>query len=242
MATLLLRLAAPLQAWGGECKFETRRTMHFPTKSGVLGMIAAALGCSREEFPQKLNQLKFGVRVDDEGALLTDYHTVASEGTYITYREYLSDAIFLVGLESDDEEYLHTLENALRTPAYPLYLGRRSCPPTMPLVLGIRNCDLLTSLKNEVWQLAPWRQEKINDPSECRLRIITDSDPAEGGTALKDLPISFSMKHRQFTWRNVKDHGYIEKFPSEVSAEIESAESLKNYLPEMTEHDPMKWK
>ena len=44
MATLLLRLAAPLQAWGAESKFETRRTLHYPTKSGVIGMLAASLG------------------------------------------------------------------------------------------------------------------------------------------------------------------------------------------------------
>ena len=42
MSTLLLRLAAPLQAWGTASKFERRRTQREPSKSGVIGMLAAA--------------------------------------------------------------------------------------------------------------------------------------------------------------------------------------------------------
>ena len=49
MATLLLRLAAPLQAWGADSKFETRKTNREPTKSGVIGLLAAALGLRRDE-------------------------------------------------------------------------------------------------------------------------------------------------------------------------------------------------
>ena len=64
MAVLLLRLAAPLQAWGDESKFETRRTMPYPTKSGVVGMVAAALGRSRSESVSDLTALGFGVRID----------------------------------------------------------------------------------------------------------------------------------------------------------------------------------
>ncbi|MDE6776663.1 MAG: type I-E CRISPR-associated protein Cas5/CasD, partial [Oscillospiraceae bacterium] len=76
MATLLLRLSAPLQSWGAESKFEVRRTMNFPTKSGVLGLVAAALGYSREDSDslKKLNTLKFGIRIDHEGELLRDFH------------------------------------------------------------------------------------------------------------------------------------------------------------------------
>ena len=44
MSTLLLRLAGPLQAWGNDSKFETRRTGREPSKSGVIGLLAAALG------------------------------------------------------------------------------------------------------------------------------------------------------------------------------------------------------
>jgi len=61
MATLLLRLAGPMQSWGYESKFEIRRTGAFPTKSGVIGMLAAALGMSREEPLDELCGLKFGI-------------------------------------------------------------------------------------------------------------------------------------------------------------------------------------
>lgn len=73
MATLLLRLAGPIQSWGVESKFEIRRTINFPTKSGVIGMLAAAFGYSREDSLDELNRLKFGVRIDREGKLIRDY-------------------------------------------------------------------------------------------------------------------------------------------------------------------------
>lgn len=72
MATLLLRLAAPLQAWGADSKFETRKTGREPTKSGVIGLLAAALGLRRDESEAltRLTGLRFGVRVEREGQLL----------------------------------------------------------------------------------------------------------------------------------------------------------------------------
>ena len=70
MATLLLRLAAPLQAWGADSKFETRKTNREPTKSGVIGLLAAALGLRRDESEglARLTGLRFGVRVEREGS------------------------------------------------------------------------------------------------------------------------------------------------------------------------------
>ena len=70
MATLLLRLAAPLQSWGCGSKFNIRNTEREPTKSGVIGMIAAAMGIQRNDDPKKLEplcRLRYGVRVDREG-------------------------------------------------------------------------------------------------------------------------------------------------------------------------------
>ncbi len=75
MATLLLRLAAPLQAWGVDSKFETRQSLREPSKSGVIGLLAAALGCPRDLLPEKLLALQMAVRVDQEGQLITDFHT-----------------------------------------------------------------------------------------------------------------------------------------------------------------------
>ena len=104
MPTLLLRLAAPLQSWGSCSKFEIRTTEKMPTKSGVVGMLAAALGLRRDADLSNLSSLKFGVRADREGEDVTDFHMAHSEkNSYVTYRHYLSDAIFLVGLEGEEE-------------------------------------------------------------------------------------------------------------------------------------------
>ena len=204
MATLLLRLAAPLQAWGAESKFETRRTLHYPTKSGVIGMLAASLGFSRDHSLEILNGLRFGVRIDKEGELLCDYHTVKAEKPYITERYYLSDAVFLAGLEGDTE-LLSKIETALKSPAYPLYLGRRSCPPTMPLVLGIKESPLFDALNEEQWLLLDWYRKRVSS-NETKLRIIIDDESSSA--VLRDVPLSFSKKHRKFGWRGVKDCGY----------------------------------
>jgi CRISPR system Cascade subunit CasD len=212
MPTLLLRLAAPMQSWGVESNFEIRRTEGFPTKSGVIGMIAAALGRSRNESLDDLNKLNFGIRVDREGQIIEDFQIAkgkAEKDTYLTRRNYLSDAVFLVGLESENSDFLKGIEDALKHPVYPLFLGRRSCPPTMPLLIGIRDGDLLTSLKCEPWLLEEWRQEKIYDDSERQLRIIVDCNGENGGAVIRDVPLSFSPIHRKFGWRYIKDCGYI---------------------------------
>ncbi|MFQ9792825.1 MAG: type I-E CRISPR-associated protein Cas5/CasD [Acutalibacteraceae bacterium] len=132
MSTLLLRLAAPLQAWGINSKFDIRKTEREPSKSGVVGLLAAALGRRRDESLDDLTALTFGIRSDKEGELLKDFHMVLKDKktSYVTTRYYLADAIFLVGLESQDETFLKTLDQALQAPVFPLFLGRRSCPPT----------------------------------------------------------------------------------------------------------------
>jgi len=200
MATLLLRLSAPLQSWGAESKFETRRTQNFPTKSGVIGLLASAMGYSREDSLENLNALKFGIRIDRDGELLRDYHVAKNQkDSYITQRYYLADAVFLAGLESQDTAFLNKIADALKNPVYPLFLGRRSCPPTMPLFLGIRDTDLLTALRSE-----PYLSErKRKNNSEQKLRIVIDSEiPSE---TIRDVPVSFSKTNRKFSFRNTRE-------------------------------------
>ena len=69
---------------------------------------------------------------------MVHYLKKSKETADVTYRYYLSDAVFLVGLESEEMSFLNALEEALKSPVSPLFLGRRSCPPTLPLALGIR--------------------------------------------------------------------------------------------------------
>lgn len=203
MSTLLLRLAAPLQAWGAESKYEIRRTGREPTKSGVIGLLMAALGCRRDdaETIRLLNALRMGVRVDRAGEMLRDYHTAHTEkGTaYITNRYYLSDAVFVVGLESTDVALLERLEQALHAPVFPLFLGRRSCPPTLPLSLGIRTENLEQALRAEPCQDAAWRSRH----ADREMRLILEGAEESRGTVrrLRDRPVSFAPERREYGYR-----------------------------------------
>ncbi len=154
---LALRLAGPVQSWGGASMFNRRETLAEPTKSGLVGLLAAAQGRRRTDPIEDLLDLTFGVRTDQPGSLLRDYHTVSdyrgvplpsasvsSKGaqkptspakyTHVTERFYLQDAVFVVAVAAPDP-VLATLADALRNPAFPLALGRRACPPTQPLLL-----------------------------------------------------------------------------------------------------------
>ncbi|GHF15188.1 hypothetical protein GCM10014715_83130 [Streptomyces spiralis] len=88
---LLVRLAGPLQSWGLTGRFARRDTHTRPTKSGVIGLCAAALGLAREEPLGELAEVRFGVRADRPGTPLRDYHTVGG-GTYpLRPRDLLTD-------------------------------------------------------------------------------------------------------------------------------------------------------
>lgn len=139
MATLLLRLVAPMQAWGSRSRFDDRDTEAEPTRSGVLGLCAAALGIDRAEPIDDLTGLRFGVRVDREGGAGRDYHTAQlhpghpKTKTDVTTRFYLSDAAFWAGLEGQDTEFLHRLYAALQAPHWPLSLGRKAFQASLPI-------------------------------------------------------------------------------------------------------------
>jgi len=142
-STLLLRLQGPMQSWGTTSRFDERDTQLEPSKSGVLGLVCAALGRDRSAPVDDLAALKMGVRVDKEGALLSDYHTaqnIVSADAKITNRAsvgrryYLSDAVFLVGL-AGERALLEQVHAALKNPFWPLALGRKSFVPSMPVYL-----------------------------------------------------------------------------------------------------------
>ncbi|MDD6098510.1 MAG: type I-E CRISPR-associated protein Cas5/CasD [Oscillospiraceae bacterium] len=221
MATLLLRLAAPLQAWGSSSKFNIRNTEREPTKSGVIGMIAAAMGIQRngdQKLLEPLSRLRFGVRVDKEGILLKDFHMVheykngKTVDSHLTERYYLSDAVFLAGFESDSREYLGKIADALNSPVYPLYLGRRSCPPTLPVVIDISDDSLIDALINAA---------SLTETKSNYKRIVYESN--EGGTVVQDVPVSFSQLHRI--------HGYRYKKEESIPVKEKNISSA--------EHDPM---
>lgn len=203
MSTLLIRMAAPMQSWGVGAKFDQRGTEREPTKSGVIGLIASAMGRRRNETTDDLVSLNFGIRVDREGTLICDYHTAKNKkDSYVTRRDYLSDAVFLVGLEGDDT-LLINIEQALTRPVFPLFLGRRSCPPEGKISLGIRKGKSLIRALQEEPYLSGFQD---NDKSIRTMRIVIDTEENSGDAyAQRDMPISFNSTHRRFGFRIVRE-------------------------------------
>ena len=215
MPCLLLRLGAPLQSWGTQSPFSIRDSGREPSKSGVLGLLAAALGRSRHDSLEDLASLSMGVRVDREGIPLRDFHTIgggrllgrdygvykASGGpgeTAVSTRWYLQDALFLVALQADDRSFLEKLEKAISRPVYPLFLGRRSCPPTFPLLLGIFEGRIEQLLREY-----PLLDQAVSEKKPPR-RLVLEC-PAEEGTHRMDVPVSFDPLHRKYQTRYVKN-------------------------------------
>lgn len=205
MYTLLLKLSGPLQSWGTDSKFDNRRTESAPSKSGIIGMIAAALGRRRDADLSDLNNLEYGVRADCPGTAIVDYHTAKSpvdeKLKFVTYRYYIADAAFLVGISSDDAAVLEMIEQALKHPVYPLYLGRRSCPPDQPLVLGLVEQSLTESLMHYPWLGS--RKNNVQKPKFLKVYL----EGRSGGIVrkLRDVPQSFNPENRRFHTRLVTE-------------------------------------
>lgn len=213
MHTLLLRICGPLQSWGVQSRAKDRDTGLEPSKSGVIGLLCAALGVSRtnetlDARVAQLAQLRMGVRVDCTGVLLKDYHTAGkdsyrrADGTLekntvvVTSRYYLSDARFLVGLTGDDLALLRALHAALRDPVWPLYLGRKAFVPGEPLWLpdGLQEGAALL----EALTVYPWLgHDSRRKPDSIRLVLEDD----EGSEVRHDQPLSFA--ERRFAPRRV---------------------------------------
>ena len=210
MAVLLLRLAGPMQAWGVKSRFTVRATELAPTKSGVIGMLAAATGRRRTDPIEDLLTLRFGVRKDQPGTVIRDFHTaVPTDGRKpmpLSNRYYLADAVFLAGIEGD-QALLEGIGEALRYPAFPLYLGRRSCPPTHPVSLGLRKTTLLDALQDEPWLASEWfRREHPGFTAE--ILIDQDAVPVEERLGdvrgSRDVPMSFDSRRRDYSFREVE--------------------------------------
>ncbi|MFJ2620776.1 type I-E CRISPR-associated protein Cas5/CasD [Glutamicibacter sp. NPDC087344] len=223
--SVLLALAGPLQAWGYDSRFTIRSTNTEPTKSGVLGLVASALGRSREESVEDLAALTFAVRTEQSGVLLEDFQVSLSrdksESMPLSRRYYLADARFTAALSGNDELVVK-IADALANPVYPLFLGRRSCPPARPVAMrgkhdatrgtGIREGEAVEVLRTLPAQISATAGEKLRNLETLRLPLKADttSDNPHGVT-LRDLPVSYSSKHRKYLPRT-----FAELEPAEV--------------------------
>ena len=229
--TLLLRLAGPMQSWGVQSRFTERDTLTEPTKSGVIGLICAALGRDRTEDISDLAAPKMGVRVDREGRMQYDFHTAQNvlrakanvdklrrggspnkseiQDTVVSRRFYLADAHFTVGLEGDNLPLLRTIHEALRAPHWPLALGRRAFPPGLPVHLedGLHeNTALVDALDPETHPWLAGRTRRNEKPPET-LRYVFGAGAVDLSKQNQirytrpDQPVSFAP--RRFAQRDV---------------------------------------
>ncbi|MCM2387150.1 type I-E CRISPR-associated protein Cas5/CasD [Streptomyces albipurpureus] len=262
---VLLRLAGPLQSWGTHSKYLRRDTARFPTRSGVVGMLAAGLGREREAPLDDLTALSMTVRVDRPGVVLSDFHTVGGglpadetvitvdgkrrsegKGTLVSKRQYLADAAFTVALTSDDAELLHLCAAALRDPHWPLFLGRRSCPPEGPLLLGTVEDPLHHLVRLPLATKRPCRGPQPTDfYSDRPLGVLpVDSDAPDRGDGdhhsgeVTDEPLSFAPLERRYRPRPLYRRavhlpdathagfgtGYLEKLQTYIDTHFVKAE------------------
>ena len=206
MNTLLIRLSAPMQSWGTQSRFTMRDTGLEPSKSGVLGLLCAALGIGREDDDglRPLASLRMGVRVDKEGLLQVDYHTAQNvlmangktKDTELSNRYYLANAVFLVGLEGEDPDLLERIQSALQKPVWALFLGRKAFVPSEPVHLldGLRTDETL----EDALQKYPC----LREPSSEKLRLVIEAN--NGSIVRSDQPISFARATRKFAPRRVR--------------------------------------
>lgn len=208
MKTILLKFAGPLQSWGTNSHFETRHTDFYPSKSAVIGMIAASLGYRRNEDEKirKLNELDFAVRVDQQGNLLRDWHNAKSDkrkDPYTTNRYYLEDAVFVVAISHQNYAFIQMIEDGLRSPYFQPFMGRRACPLPVDFIVQVTNDSALDSLKQLDWQAATWYMKRQSTDDRISLEIYTDSYliGKESYQLRQDKVLSFSQKERKFGFR-----------------------------------------
>lgn len=210
MTALVLRLAAPLQSWGTSSRFTRRGTDRVPSKSGIVGLLAAAQGRRRADPLEELLGLRLAVRTEQTGRLERDFQTGARPGARtpisLSTRHYLADAVFLAVVEGDDA-LLEGLQEALRRPHFPLFLGRRSCPPVGRVEYGLRPGNAVTVARAEPWRATAWHQLQRQDSPTVALDLVADCAPGTPGAELvRDEPVSFDPRHRQWEWRTVLRH------------------------------------
>ncbi|MER5972335.1 type I-E CRISPR-associated protein Cas5/CasD [Streptomyces sp. NPDC002055] len=232
-AVLTLRLAGPLQSWGASSRFERRTTERTPTKSGVLGLLAAAQGRDRGADLSDLAALTFAVRLDQPGTRVRDYQTAhhgdTGKSMPVSERFYLSDAVFVVAVEGG-EALIGALYAAVRSPTFLPFLGRRSCPPSRPIDLGVHRGGLWRALGSEPWQASAWFQRRRVRERRVELEVIADLVAGDGpGEAIRDQPLSFDPRHRRYGLRNVHS--------SAVTVANPLSTSRRTSLP--SQHDPM---
>lgn len=216
---LALYLDAPLQSWGYQSRFDRRTSLSSPTRSGIIGMIAAAMGIPRgnKEALSRFSDVEMTTLIlapENEtinaGSRLIDFHTVGggfdakterqhmprkagggTPATVVSYREYLQDAKFGVLLPGPCR-FIEEIRKALENPVWGIFLGRKSCIPASPVCQGVFPDEKTAAAHLET--LSGW---KVN-------RTIRElKNFAKGSNTLMDIPEDFEK--RVFAPRRIGD-------------------------------------
>lgn len=228
MAVLLLRLVGPMQSWGTRSRFVDRDTERFPSKSGVIGLVCAALGRPRSVAVDDLAALSMAARADRPGRVETDFQVTqgalrasgsVSRDPLPSYRHYLADAAFLVGLEGD-RGLLEGCWHALAEPVWTLYLGRKGHVPSQPVHLtdGLRaeSLDEAVATYPLVISIPPWR-------GLAPVEVEWETTPDQGGLPRCDVPVCFANGRRQFRLRWVRHEALSQPPPSKEVGDASDA-------------------
>lgn len=211
MKSVVLRLEGPMQSWGTQGRYSIRDTDTEPSKSGVLGLVGAALGMERDDHDllERLRSLRMAVRIDRPGRVVRDLHTVGA-GTFrgaphsmwgrkgetvVTHRHYLADAAFTVALGHEDGAFVARIAEALQNPVWPLFLGRRSCAPSVPVFTELVDANP----EDAVCKSPPARG------AAKRLRVVREVASGAEGAPRSDDPVSFDSGDRRFGFRYVSE-------------------------------------
>ncbi|MCK5241951.1 type I-E CRISPR-associated protein Cas5/CasD [bacterium] len=212
-AYLALRLVGPLQSWGFDSQYNRRNTALMPTKSGIAGMCCAALGYSRGSekervFLEKFRNLKMTAIVIPRKSnmklpvrRMQDYHTVQhtrrasgsiNKDCVLTHRQYLNDAAFGIVIEGNIS-LLGKIADALKNPVWGIWLGRKTCIPSEPVLAGLgeNKAKVLYYLIGEAPIESFTRQEDVEQFSD-------------GYDSIPDVPVSFATERRGFSPRRVR--------------------------------------
>lgn len=221
---LVLCLEGALQAWGEDSKWDIRDSSDMPTKSGIVGLIACAMGLERgnAEIAALSEAITIAVREDRAGTRLLDFHTVTGEpllsangkprssgNTFISKRQYLQDASFLVIIDCTDI-WRERIVRALQHPKWCLYLGRKSCVPSRPVLIGVT--EEYESI-SEALQKYPiqTRQRGRNTKKSQSCRYESEISNA-GDATISRSDVVLSDGYRQFTRRRVW-RGIVKEVP-----------------------------
>ena len=196
--TLFLRLEGPLQSWGERARWSVRDSAPEPTKSGVVGLLACTLGLKQDDELRTLSKrLRMGARCDQPGTPLKDYQTIRGPwGTQLSDRFYLCDAAFLVAVQSEDAALIEQLAKAVQNPVWPIFLGRKSCPPTRPPFAGTGNYPTMKAALEAIPVF------DLQERDFAQVRAVIECSPDEGTRRRDEID---SRSRRTFLPRHTLD-------------------------------------